>query len=417
MQTKHEYKLMPSWKTTLWIMAAVQCIMMMAFTVASPFMALFIEQLGIHDLRKVNIWSGIVQSSTPLVAAIASPIWGTLSDRTGRKMMVLRSTAAISLFTLLTGFSQNVWELLGIRIIQGAFSGYSSASLALIGTFVPEDKLGYALGWVQSAAMVGSLIGPLLGGFLADSVHSYRAVFYLTSAFAMISFFITLLFIRERVSADHTVGRYKLSLSAQFRAAKELKSVHTMFLVLFITQFSIMSVQPVLPVFIKELTHSSFGYLGTIAGLAFSVTGLADLIASPFLGKRSDRLGYRRVLTICMAGAGLFYLPQALAPNIWVFVASRFGLGLFVGGIMPTANALVGRLVPAERRGQVFGLTSSAIFLGSFAGPLLGGLGSAALGIRWMLGFTCILYLLNMLWVRFKVKDPQGFVAGIKQAK
>jgi len=173
-----------------------------------------------------------------------------------------------------------------------------------------------------------------------------------------------------------------------------------------------MSVQPVLPVYMKELTNGASGFLGTIAGFAFSVTGLADLIASPFLGKRSDQLGYRRVLTICMTGAGLFYLPQALAPNIWVFVASRFGLGMFVGGIMPTANALVGRLTPARQRGQVFGITSSATFLGSFAGPLLGGLGSAVFGIRWMLGITSLLYLLNMLWVRIKVRDPEGFAPG-----
>ncbi|MCK9905659.1 MFS transporter [Microbacteriaceae bacterium K1510] len=135
------------------------------------------------------------------------------------------------------------------------------------------------------------------------------------------------------------------------------------------------------------------------------MTGFADLIASPFLGKRSDKLGYRRVLTICMTGAALFILPQALAPNIWVFIAARFGLGLFIGGIMPTANALVARLTPANQRGRVFGFTASATFLGSFAGPLIGGIGSAAFGIRIMLGVVCLLYLLNMFWVRFRVKE------------
>jgi DHA1 family multidrug resistance protein-like MFS transporter len=167
-----------------------------------------------------------------------------------------------------------------------------------------------------------------------------------------------------------------------------------------------MSIQPVLPLYMKELTGST-AYLGTIAGFAFSVTGLADLIASPFLGKRSDKLGYRRVLTICMTGAGLFFLPQALAPNIWVFIASRFGLGLFIGGILPTANALVARLTPASERGRVFGFTASATFLGSFAGPLLGGAGSAAFGIRSMLAAVCGLYFINMIWVRLRVKDPQ----------
>jgi DHA1 family multidrug resistance protein-like MFS transporter len=395
-----------SWKKTLWVMAGVQCIMMMAFSSMGPFLALFIEQLGVHELHKVDIWAGVISSSNFLVAAVLSPLWGALADRTGRKVMVLRSTFAISLFTSLMGFSQNTWELLGIRMLQGAFSGFSASAIALVSSIIPEERLGFALGWLQSAAMVGSLVGPLAGGVAADLLHSYRAVFFLTSTFAMTAFAITALFVKEPFKAAVSERR-KPSLMEQFKAVSRLKAVRTMFLVLFLTQFTVISVQPVLPLFMKELAGGA-GYLGTLAGFAFAVTGLADLIASPFLGKRSDKLGYRRVLTICMTGAGLFYLPQAFAPNIWVFVLSRFGLGLFVGGILPTANALVGRLTPPEQRGQVYGFTSSATFLGSFAGPLLGGLGSAAFGIRWMLGITSLLYFLNMVWVRLKVRDPSS---------
>lgn len=160
-----------------------------------------------------------------------------------------------------------------------------------------------------------------------------------------------------------------------------------------------------LPVYIKELAaHSQ--HVATYSGLAFAVTGLAGLVAAPIIGNRSDRIGYRRTLTIAMAGAGLFYIPQALAPNIWVFILSRFGLGLFVGGLLPTANALVRRLAPKDQRGQIYGFTSSSTFLGSFAGPLLGGFGSALFGIRTMLGLAAALYLANLLWVRWKVQDP-----------
>jgi MFS transporter, DHA1 family, multidrug resistance protein len=229
-------------------------------------------------------------------------------------------------------------------------------------------------------------------------------VFFLTSAFAMIAFSITWLFVQEPFEKPTPSSR-KLSLLQQFRTVKEMKGLQSMFLVLFVTQFSVMNVQPVLPVFLKELAGNS-AFLGTIAGFAFSVTGLADLIGSPFLGRRSDKIGYKKVLIICMTGAGLFYIPQALAPNVWVFVLSRFCLGLFVGGILPTANALIGRITPKEERGRVFGFTASAMFLGNFSGPLVGGLGSSLLGIRMMLGLTCLLYFANMLWVRTKIEEP-----------
>lgn len=393
-----------SWQVTLWTMAAVQFIMSIAFSRSNPFMALYVEQLGVHNVHHVEMLTGIIQGMTPLMAALMSPLWGSLSDKSGRKMMVMRSTIAIAIFTGVLGFAQNTWQLMLIRALQGSFSGFSAASIALVATVVPQNRLGYALGWTQTAGMIGTLVGPLLGGVAADYFHNYRMVFFLTTVFAFSAFLITLLCVKERHKPS-TTAQKKPSLIGQFKAIKQLKTVQSMFIVLFLTQFTVMSVQPVLTVFMKQLA-GNVGYLNTVAGFAFAVTGLADLIASPFLGKRSDVLGYRRVLTICMTGAGLFYLPQAFAPNIWVFVASRFGLGMFIGGILPTANALIGRMTPSNQRGQIYGFTSSAQFLGSFAGPFLGGLGSAALGIRTMLGIAGALYICNMLWVRFKVSEP-----------
>src|ERR1700730_8437355 len=113
--------------------------------------------------------------------------------------------------------------------------------------------------------------------------------------------------------------------------------------------------------------------VAALAGIAFSITGLANVISAPFLANRSDRIGYRRVLLICLAGGTLTTLPQAFTDNYWLFTAERFAVGLFIGGLLPAANALVGRLVSRAERGAVYGMTSSAMFLGNSAGPLLGG--------------------------------------------
>jgi len=398
-----------SWRRILVAMMAVQFTMMMAFTSSMPLVALYIGELGVTDPFWQNIWAGVVGCSNFLIAAIVSPYWGALADRTGRKLMVLRSTFAIALFTALLGLVQNVWQLLAVRFLQGAVTGYNASANALVATTVPEGKLGYAFGWMQSAGLVGTLIGPLAGGLLADVTGSYRTAFYLTSSFAFAAFLITLFLVREPKVQKPATGVRKPSMIEQFKSVLALKQLRAMFLVLFLAQFTVMSVNPVLSLFIEELLTAEgqlVTYLGTIAGLAVAVTGVADLIASPFLGKRSDQLGYRRVLTICLAGAGLMYLPQMLAPNVWVYVAARFGLGLFIGGILPTANALIGNLAPKEQRGQIFGFTASAQLMGSFLGPLLGGLGAALFGIRAMLGVTALLYLVNLIWVRKQVQDP-----------
>jgi DHA1 family multidrug resistance protein-like MFS transporter len=168
-------------------------------------------------------------------------------------------------------------------------------------------------------------------------------------------------------------------------------------------------VQPIVPLFVRQLV-GNVSWLGIAAGSAFAVTGLADLIASPFLGKRSDRIGYRRVLLIALAGVAAFTIPQAFARSIAVFIAMRFGVGLFLGGVLPTANALIGRMFPLERRGQVFGITSSATFMGMFSGPLLGGAVAARFGFEAVFLTIGAITLANLVWVSLSVRTSEAGV-------
>jgi len=187
-----------------------------------------------------------------------------------------------------------------------------------------------------------------------------------------------------------------------FRAATILLTgtagLAPLLLVLLLAQFAVQAVQPVITIYVQQLL-GPVPQLATLAGAAFSVTGLADVIASPFLGKRSDELGYRRVLLISLAGAALLTAPQALAHSYWAFVAERFGVGMFIGGILPTANALVGRLVSPANRGFVYGMTSSASFMGTSLGPLTGGGVAASLGIRYVFVVTALMLAANLAWV------------------
>jgi DHA1 family multidrug resistance protein-like MFS transporter len=163
-------------------------------------------------------------------------------------------------------------------------------------------------------------------------------------------------------------------------------------------------VQPVVTLFVREML-GNVPSIATLAGLAFSATGLAGVIAVPILGRRSDSIGYRRVLLISLGGAALFTLPQALPLGYWAFVVERFGLGLFVGGVLPAANALVGWLTPAAERGLVYGMISSAYFIGNTLGPLCGGAVAAGVGIRWVFAMTAVLLLANLSWVWLKVPE------------
>ena len=139
----------PQWQMTMWTMVAVQVIMTLSFTFLSPVMPLFLPHLGVETEEAIDLWSGALSSVTSLIAAIAAPMWGRLSDRTGRKVMVLRSALAIGLLTIMMAFAQNVWHMLGLRILMGAGAGFSAASVVLIASQVPGARLGYALGMLD----------------------------------------------------------------------------------------------------------------------------------------------------------------------------------------------------------------------------------------------------------------------------
>lgn len=379
-------------------MIAVQAIMSMAFQVSGPFLPLYVIQLGVHPIAKVDLWSGAIASVGFLFAAMLSPLWGGLADRVGRKAMVVRSTIAVCVFAGLMGLTRNVEQLLIVRAMMGVFSGFSAAATALVATQVPEDQLGYSLGWMATGQLVGGLIGPMLGGVLADRLHDYRDVFFFTSAGALCGALTCALFVRETFAKPSSADRPRMTLWQQFHEVATHRALAPMFLVVLLAQVTAMGVQPIISLFVRSLAGNS-PWLSELAGAAFAVTGLADLIASPLLGKRSDTIGYRRVLLISLAGVALFTIPQAWASTVWIFLALRFGVGLFLGGVLPTANAWIGRSLPLEKRGAVYGIISSATFLGMFAGPILGGAIASRFGFGAVFVTFGTLTLLNLLWV------------------
>ena len=388
-------------------MVAIQFVMTMSFSMLTPIMPLFLPELGVHSEAAIDIWAGILSGVTSFIAAFASPVWGRVADRHGRKLMLIRSSLAIGFFAMFMGLSANVWQFFGARALMGVFAGFSSAAIALVASQVPEGRLGYCLGWLSTGQLVGSLVGPIIGGGLADLTGSYRIPFYLTSAtiFAALGF---VWFGVHEEFARPAKGSSGRSLTAGLVALVRSPALLALFFVLLMAQFGVRTVQPIVTLYVKEMV-GNLPNVATLAGFAFSITGVANVIAAPFLGNRSDTLGYRRVLLISLLlGATLTTLPQAFTHHYWVFTAERFAVGLFIGGLLPAANALVGRTVARAERGAVYGMTSSAMFLGNSLGPLLGGFIAAGFGLNWVFLLTAAVIAANLVWVYYRVPEYQA---------
>jgi DHA1 family multidrug resistance protein-like MFS transporter len=390
------------WRQTLWAMVAVQFIMSLSVTVIAPILPLFLPDIGVHEAAAIDVWAGVLNSASFLLSAMLAPVWGVLSDRYGRKLMVLRASIGISTVYCIISLVTSPWQLLGLTMLAGCFGGFSVSAVSLVASQVPEQRLGYALGWLSTAQMVGGLMGPVAAGTVADLAGGYRVVFLFTGGLAALAALGAARFVHEQRQAGRGPrGGWRRQVAVLATA----RGLPVLLTVLLMAQVGVRSVVPVITLFVADLT-GPVAALATLAGFAASVTGIADVIASPFLGRRSDTLGYRRVLLISLTGAALCTLPMAWAGSYQVFLAERFAVGLFIGGILPTTNALIARSVQASDRGAVFGASATASLLGAFLGPLMGGSVAGAFGLRLVFVATGLLFLATLGWVFVAVRDP-----------
>jgi DHA1 family multidrug resistance protein-like MFS transporter len=296
--------------------------------------------------------------------------------------------------------------MLGARILMGAFAGFSAASVILVSTQVPRNRLGYALGLMSSGQLVGSLIGPVLGGGLADLAGSYRLPFFVGGSLSLAAAALCWWWVPETFTPPKD-AKGKTSLLAALRLVGSVPGMAALVVVLLLTQFAIQAVQPIVALYVQDIVGNRAD-LATLGGIALSVTGLAGIVAVPLLSRAGDRYGEKFVLMVALAGAALATAPQALPGSYLGFVAERFGLGLFVGSIVPVTNALIGKITPAANRGVTYGITSSAYFLGNSLGPMSGGVVAAYVGLPWVFVLGTVLLLASLVWVAVAVPRHSG---------
>lgn len=386
-----------NWKRTLGILWVSNFCITAGMSLVIPFLPLYLETLGLHQLQSLERWSGWIFSAQFVMSVIFQPLWGRLADKRGRKVNLLRAGIGMGVVTALMGIVTAPWQLLSLRLLNGVFSGFISMAVSLQASITPDEFSGRALGTLQTGAIAGNLIGPLIGGVLAEAM-GYRVVFYITGALLVTASLIVLVFVHEdHKPAMQTVA--KVNLKDGFLLLRPLFPV---FLASIITQVGMMSIEPIVSIYAETLYTGA--HLATIAGLVVAMSGVANLVGAPTLGRLSDRIGQRRILTLSMGCAALMYIPQALAGNVTVLLVGRFLLGLFIGGMIPTLNVLVKLKAPKELQATAFGFNSSSTFLGNLIGPLIGSSVAASFGIKDVFFVTMAVLLLNAAIIFFNRK-------------
>lgn len=400
---------MEEWRRNLYVLCGSLFVVMVAMSMIMPFLSLYIQQdFGITDEHQVTTWAGLIFGANFLTAGLVSPIWGNLADKYGRKIMILRSGYFMSITVALTGFAGSLWQLLALRLINGLVGGIIPASTALVASSVPKERIGWAQGMLQSFVTAGTIMGPLFGGVLAGRI-GFRMIFVITGCLLLLATLVITFTVKENFVPPEKKDRS--SLREDFQMIFSSKELPALFFVTVMIQFALFSIVPVLPIYISNLLGSDLSRVALWSGIVQAAMGVANVFAAPRLGQLGDRFGSQKVLLFALLASAIIFIPQGFVGTVWQLVILRFILGLTLGGLLPSVNALLRRATPNHMVSRVYGYNQSFVSIGSMLGPMIGGYIAGYVGIEGVFFMTSAFLLINAGWVYytfFRNQSVQG---------
>jgi len=365
------------WRKNLYILWGTQFIAMVGMNLVIPFLPFFVRELGITDPTDLARWSGLVYAGPFFLSFVATPFWGSLGDKYGRKAMVVRALIGLAVSQLLIGLSQDVYQLFAFRIVQGGISGYIAASIALVSTTTPKERIGYALGMMHSASAAGSVLGPFLGGLLADMI-GYREIFFITASLCALGTVVVARMVHEPGRAAPAVRRYTVRDNYRFMFTN--RHLRLTAITMVVAQMSILMIEPIFALFVESF-QTDTRFISTLTGGIFSISGLSMVLFAAWWGKRNDERGYTKNLSMALAVVGVVYAGHIIVQNLFQLAILRAFLGFAQAGVLPALYSLTNINTPPERRGGIIAVASSMTILGNMIGPMIGGFVAGHFGI------------------------------------
>ena len=365
---------------------------MIGFSSIFPFLPLYVKSLGTVSGISVELCYGLVYSGQAFTMMIASPFWGSLADRWGRKVMVERAMFGGAIILTMMAFVRSAEELVVMRMIQGAVTGVMGASNALVAATVPRGKTGYAMGLMQVAMGMGLGLGPVIGGLVADA-YNYQSVFYVTAALLAVAGFLVWLGVDEKFVSNQIVKKMRFSFFSIWHRVFTSPGVRLLFLLRFINQIGQIIFIPILPMFIISMIDNP-KQVNSYTGIVIGIASASTAIFSVFAGRVGDRTGHRPVVIICLLSAAVVFFLQSLSQYGWQLIGLQTCYGIALGGIITGISALLASYTQEGDEGAVYGLDNSINAGARMIGPMLGVSISVLFGVRMVFGTASLFYLI-----------------------
>jgi len=394
---------MQRWQRNLYVIWVAELLAIVGFSIFMPFLPLFVQELGVTEVKRVTMWAGLLSSSAAVSMAVFAPLWGSLADRYGRKLMVERALFGGTLLVGAMGFVRNVQQLFLLRTLQGCITGTVAAATTLVATTTPRERVGSSLGLLQMAIYIGASAGPLLGGVMADA-FGYRPTAWVASLLLLAGGLLVLFLVKEDFQPPGQEGEGRQRLWQGMRVVGHSKPLLAAIAAKMGLHLGSRVTDPILPLFVQSLLPASV-QVASITGLISGAAAAMGALGAMLIGRESDRLGYRPLMLGCLLGSALLHVPQPFVTTPWQLLLLRALNGLTMGGAVPTASALLARLAPEGHQGAAYGVDNSARSAANGLGPMLGAAVAASMGLWSSFLAAALILSLVALWVA-------GFIPG-----
>lgn len=366
-----------------------------------PFLPLYVRDLGVSNPDEAKFWSGMVFAGVYISAVIMIPIWGSLGDKYGRKFMTVRAIFGLALSVVLMAFAQNVYQLFFLRVLQGTMSGMIASSLSFVSANTPENKSGYAIGWLQSSIAAGQVFGPFFGGLMADFV-GIRYVFLVVGLLCTLAAILVMVSLQEKEFVPRKDKKYGIvwNLKFIFKDKVFFKLMTLIVLVQMGVQFTI----PIFTYFVEE-KGAPDDLLATVTGVLFGVIAIFNIIFSPKWGRRNDAKIWQKTLKISAIISALMYLLHIFVPNFYYLIPIRAVIGIFYAALIPTLYSALSKRTIAQQKGGIMGLASGANLLGSLISFLFAGVVSSLFGMEMNFIISFVMLTIVALIAHFSPLD------------
>ncbi|HZT50394.1 MAG TPA: MFS transporter [Stellaceae bacterium] len=314
----------------------------------------------------------MLMASYSLAQFVAAPILGRLSDRLGRKTVLLASLACSVLSYVWLGLADALWMLFAARLLAGAGAGNIAAAQAYIADVTPPEKRAHGMGMIGAAFGLGFTVGPAIGGVVAGAdpaTADLARPAFLAACLSAVAFALTMLRLKESLAAGSALAARpsRLALAKGAFARPVLANLITL---LFVTVSAFAGMETTFALW----ANRSFGWGPEQVGWIFFYVGIVlAALQGGAIGKLARRFGEARLVVAGAAIIGAGLLGLAFAGSLWAVLVVTGMLAIGMGLLNPSVTSLVSREAGAEERGGIMGVSQSASSLARIVGPAVAG--------------------------------------------